>query len=64
MRNISFMLTTQQFRNRTKTVTRRMGWWNLKPGDILMGVEKRQDSKGRTYPTLAASASSAPVQNA
>lgn len=45
MRNISFMLTTQQFRNRTKTVTRRMGWWNLKPGDILMGVEKCQGLK-------------------
>lgn len=40
MRNMSFMLTTRQFRARTKTVTRRMGWANLKPGDIVCGVEK------------------------
>lgn len=40
MRNISFMLTTEQVRNRTKTVTRRLGWKNLKPGDLLQGVEK------------------------
>lgn len=45
MRNMSFMLTTEQFRNRTKTVTRRLGWWNLKPGDVLMGVEKSQGLK-------------------
>lgn len=41
MRLISFALTTKQFRNRTKTVTRRNGWWGiLKPGDQLMGCEK------------------------
>lgn len=40
MRNISFMLTTQQIRERTKTVTRRMGWLRLKTGDQLMAVEK------------------------
>lgn len=40
MRNISFALTTPQFRARTKTVTRRKGWLGLKPGDRLMGVEK------------------------
>lgn len=40
MRNISFSLTTPQFRARTKTVTRRMGWINLAAGDVLMGVEK------------------------
>lgn len=40
MRNISFALTTPQFKARTKTVTRRMGWLNLKAGDQLMGVEK------------------------
>jgi len=39
-RNISFALTTEQFKNRTKTVTRRKGWKNLKAGDILMGCEK------------------------
>lgn len=46
MRNISFMLTTDQFRARTKDVTRRTGWQNLKPGDLLnacvkcMGLKK------------------------
>lgn len=40
MRNISFSLTTPQFRARTKTVTRRMGWQHIKAGDVLMGVEK------------------------
>lgn len=42
---MSFMLTTQQFRERTKTVTRRLGWWNLKPGDVVCGVEKAQGLK-------------------
>ena len=45
MRNMSFMLTTKQFRERTKTVTRRMGWGLLKPGDRVMGVEKGQGLK-------------------
>ena len=39
-RNMSFSITTEQYRNRTKTVTRRLGWWFLKHGDILNGVEK------------------------
>lgn len=41
-RNISFALTIAQFKARTKTVTRRMGWADLEPGTILMGVEKAQ----------------------
>lgn len=40
MRNISFMLTKDQVRRREKRVTRRMGWRNLKVGDVLRGVEK------------------------
>lgn len=40
MRNISFALTTEQFRNRTKTVTRRLGWKRLKAGDRLRGCVK------------------------
>lgn len=39
-RNMSFMLTVEQVRNKTKTVTRRQGWWFLKEGDILNAVEK------------------------
>ena len=45
MRNISFALTTAQFRSRTKHVTRRRGWWDLEPEDELMGVEKSQGLK-------------------
>lgn len=40
MQNMSFMLTKQQIRNRTKTVTRRMGWLMLRPGNLLCAVEK------------------------
>jgi hypothetical protein len=39
-RNISFALTTDQIRNRTKTVTRRLGWKNLKPGQVLNACVK------------------------
>jgi hypothetical protein len=42
MKNISFALTKAQFRDRTKTVTRRLGWASLKPGERLMGCEKCQ----------------------
>jgi hypothetical protein len=41
---MSFMLTTAQMRAGTKTVTRRLGWWFLNPGDLIMAVEK---SRGR-----------------
>ncbi|MBL4800733.1 MAG: hypothetical protein JKY45_02495 [Emcibacter sp.] len=44
-RNISFAMTTQQVRNRTKTVTRRYGWLFLKPEEILNGVEKAMGLK-------------------
>ena len=39
-RNISFSLTTNQIKNRTKTVTRRKGWKFLKTGDILNACVK------------------------
>jgi hypothetical protein len=45
MRNISFSMTTEAVRNRTKTVTRRLGWWNLQPGTVLQAVEKAQGLK-------------------
>jgi hypothetical protein len=44
-RNISFALTKEQIRNRTKTVTRRLNWLTLKPGDILNACEKCQGIK-------------------
>lgn len=40
MRNMAFSITTSQMYERTKTVTRRLGWSFLKPGDIVMAVEK------------------------
>ncbi len=40
MRNMSFSMTTEQMKNRSKTVTRRFGWWFSKPSDIVMAVEK------------------------
>lgn len=44
-RNMSFALTTDQILNRTKTVTRRFGWWFLKSGDELCAVEKAMGLK-------------------
>jgi hypothetical protein len=52
-RNISFALTTKQFLDGSKTVTRRMGWENLRPGDVLYAVEKSQGlKKGETVRRL------------
>jgi len=45
MRNMSFAMTTEQIRQRTKTVTRRFGWWFLKPGDMVQPVEKAMGLK-------------------
>lgn len=54
MKNISFFLTTAQIRNRTKTVTRRMGWANLAPGTTLRAVVKGQGlRKGERAETIA-----------
>lgn len=39
------MLTTAQMYSKTKTKTRRLGWWNLSPGEILNAVEKGQGLK-------------------
>jgi hypothetical protein len=39
-RNMSFALTTEQFLNRTKTVTRRLKWKHAKAGDIVNGCRK------------------------
>lgn len=44
-RNMSFAMTTEQVRNRTKTVTRRFGWRFLKPGDLVQPVEKTMGLK-------------------
>jgi len=45
MRNMSFSATTEQIRNGTKTVTRRLGWTFLKPGDVAMTTSQCQGLK-------------------
>lgn len=45
MKTMSFMLTEEQILNRTKTVTRRLGWKDLKPGTTLRAVQKSQGLK-------------------
>ena len=40
MRNMSFSKTICQIREQSKTVTRRFGWWGLKPGDMVQPIEK------------------------
>jgi hypothetical protein len=45
MRLMSFALTTEQVRARTKTVTRRLGWTFLRPGDLVQPVVKGQGLK-------------------
>jgi len=44
-RNISFSMTTPQFLDGSKDVTRRMGWTHLKTGDVLQAVEKAMGLK-------------------
>lgn len=39
-RQMSFVLTVEQARNKTKIVTRRLGWGFLKLGDIIQQVVK------------------------
>nr|VFK58926.1 MAG: hypothetical protein BECKUNK1418G_GA0071005_100551 [Candidatus Kentron sp. UNK]VFK68636.1 MAG: hypothetical protein BECKUNK1418H_GA0071006_100451 [Candidatus Kentron sp. UNK] len=44
-RNMSFFHTADQVRDKSKTVTRRIGWQFLKAGDELNAVEKSQGLK-------------------
>jgi hypothetical protein len=39
-RLMTFQHTIPQIRGQTKTVTRRIGWWFLQPGDLVQPVEK------------------------
>lgn len=45
MRNMSFAMTTKQFCDGTKDVTRRFGWWFLETGDKLYAVKKAMGLK-------------------
>lgn len=40
MRNMSFALTVPQFLARTKTVTRRLRWEDVEPGEVIAGCRK------------------------
>ena len=44
-RNMSFAITTSQVRDRSKTVTRRLGWRFLKRGDVVCAVVKNMGLK-------------------
>lgn len=52
MRSISFALTTRQFLDGSKTVTRRLGWDLLKPGDRLRAVEKAMGLRKGEHPVV------------
>jgi hypothetical protein len=45
MRMMSFALTERQLMDGTKTVTRRTGWQNLRPGERLLAVRKAMGLK-------------------
>ena len=45
MRQISFAHTTDQVIAGTKDVTRRYGWMDIKPGELLQGIRKGQGLK-------------------
>ena len=46
---MSFAMTSDQVRQQTKTVTRRIGWVDLKPGTLLQPIVKGQGlKKGET----------------
>lgn len=45
MRHMSFTLTERQFLDGSKTVTRRLGWEFLRPGDRVLGVRKAMGLK-------------------
>lgn len=54
MRNMSFFLTQKQIRARAKTVTRRLGWAKLKPGERFCAIVKGQGlKKGEKVKRLA-----------
>ena len=54
MRNMSFALTEAQLLDGSKTVTRRLGWKTLKPGDRFQAVRKAMGlKKGERVEPLA-----------
>jgi hypothetical protein len=54
-RNMSFAMTKEQVKARTKTVTRRLDWKFLKPGDLLNAVDRTMGFKKGEHPVHLAS---------
>jgi len=54
MRNMSFRLTSAQVLDRSKSVTRRVGWKFLKAGDLLQAVAQNQGLKKGAHVTKLA----------
>lgn len=50
-RNISFAMTTSQIQDKSKDVTRRDGWLNVKAGDLLRPVDRVMGFKKGERPT-------------
>lgn len=67
MRNISFYHTKKKISDRSKTVTRRLGWKFLKPGQKLMACEKCRGLKkgeiNRLGPILVTSVRQEPLND-
>lgn len=51
MRLLSFAATTPQFEAGIKTETRRLGWKQVKPGEVLMAID-RSPRAGKGYRRL------------
>lgn len=47
---MSFALTVDQIRSKTKTVTRRCGWWFLGVGEEIIAVNKTMGFKKGEHP--------------
>jgi hypothetical protein len=50
MRNMSFALTQDAYCSGAKTLTRRDGWNNLRPDDMIMGVNRCMGFKKGEHP--------------
>lgn len=66
MRNMSFFYTTDQMLAELKWITRRVGWWFLESGDLVMAVKKgmglKKDEKiQRLYPIQIITATPEPL---
>jgi hypothetical protein len=52
MKRMSFFYTQEQIIERTKTVTRRLGWKKVKPGTLIKAVNKCQGLRNGEKPII------------